>query len=84
MVSASSHASSARWSLAQRAADAGDVEPARLAVDDHEIGRVLVQRRERRLDVAHRAHGVAGRADPRLDLGLGQADDEHAGLPAPH
>ena len=69
--------------LAQPAADPRDVEPARLAVDDHQVGGILVERGQGRLDVAHRPHGMAGGADPRLDLGLGQADHEHAGLPAP-
>ena len=70
--------------LAQLAADPGHVEPARLAVDDHQVGGILVEGGERRADVADRAHGMTGGADPRLDLGLCQADHEHAGLPAPH
>ena len=83
MVSASSHASSARWS-SRSLGRPRDVEPARLAVHDHEVGGLLVERGERGADVADRAHGMTGGADPRLDLRLGQADDEHAGLAAPH
>ena len=68
----------------QGAADAGHVEPGRLAVDDHEVGVVLLERLQRVGDVAHGAHRVARGTDPGLDLRLGEADDEHAGLPAPH
>ena len=69
--------------LAQRDADAGDVEAVRLAVGDHEIGRLLAQRRERGLDARDRPRGVPGRVQPRTDLRLGGADQQHARLAPP-
>jgi hypothetical protein len=64
--------------LAQRAADPGRVQPGRLAVDDHQIGRLLLEQLERRGGVAHRPREVAGGPQPRRDLRLDHADHEHA------
>ena len=68
--------------LAQRAADAGRVQPGRLAVHDHEVGRLVGQQLERGGGVAYGAWRVARGAQPRGDLRLDGADHEHARLAA--
>ena len=66
--------------LAEHRAAVGDLDALGLAVDHDEVGRAVVQRGERGGDVGHRVRGVAGRAQPRLDLRLGRAGHEHAAL----
>ena len=68
---------------AQRTAHPGRVEAARLAVGDHQLDRLLAERRERLAGPAHRPRRVPGRTQPRLDLGFGGADQQHAGLAPP-
>jgi hypothetical protein len=66
--------------LPQPAADAGGVHAGRLAVDDHEVGGLLLEHLARGLGVADGARGVPGGAQPRCDLRLHHADHEHARL----
>ena len=68
----------------QGAAEVRRVEPAGVAVDDDEVGRLLAERRERGVHAGRHARGVPGRVQPRVNLALGGADHQHAGLPAPH
>jgi hypothetical protein len=68
--------------LAQRAADTGGIEATRLAVDDDQVDRLGVEQRAGVLDAPHRLHEVPGGPQPRLDLRLGGADQQHAGLAA--
>jgi hypothetical protein len=70
--------------LAQREADPGDVEPVRLAVSDHEVGRLLAQRRQRGVGARDGPGRVPGRVKPGADLRLGGSDQQHARLPPSH
>ena len=68
----------------QRATEVGGVEAAGVAVDDDEIGRLLAERGQRGVRPGRHAGRVPGRPQPRVNLALGRADHQHAGLPAPH
>jgi len=66
--------------LPQRAADARCVQPGRLAVDDHQVGRLLLDQLDGGGGVLDGPRRVAGGAQPRGDLRLDGADHEHARL----
>ena len=70
--------------LAQREADGRDVGAVRLAVGDHEVGRLLAERGERRLGAADGTRRVARGVQPRADLGFGGADEQDTRLAPPH
>ena len=68
--------------VAQAAADLGRVQAGRVAVDDDEVDRFLLQRGAGRGGTPNRARRVPRGAQPGLDLRLGGADDKHTGLAA--
>ena len=70
--------------LPQREARRGGVQPAGLAVDEHELRRLGLQLVERRGGAGGDARRAALGAQPRGELGLAHADQEHGGLTPAH
>jgi hypothetical protein len=69
--------------LAEGDAGTRGVHPARLAIDDHDVGRVLVERLQRRLRAAHGAGHVALGVQPGAGFRFDGTDQQHAGLAPP-
>ena len=66
--------------LTQHVAHLGRVQPRRVAVDDDQVDRLLLQRRPGRRGTPNRPREMPRGPQPGLDLGLGGTDDENPGL----
>ena len=69
--------------VAQRHADLRRLRARRVAVDDHQIRRLVPERRERAVGAVDRARGVPRRVQPGGDLRFGGADDQDPGASPP-